>query len=342
MADSDAASVSPMADSHTAAASSVDLAPDREAGRAAQRRRALPLLALLVGSGLMALAAAPTWYSQGYGQGLTASLKRTGSQAAPGLLPLALVGLAGIAAVLASRGLLRRLVGVVVTVLGGIAMVVAVSGLAHPPADAGGDNGPPVARTLLGPVVAHPAGPLLAMAGGLLLAGAGIAVLAGMGARRLGQRFESGPRRGSGLATAVGDADDASQWWKAMDTGLDPTQAAAEIPASAPTRGTNPGHSTSAGQDGGVATAGNHRSGPGQDSAPVHVDSSVASRKSGDVTLAADAIVTGPSGRHQPVIPAAAERSQLPSSAAAQWADAVQTSGPGRLPLPLARPTEKS
>ena len=175
---------------------------------------------------MAALASAPTWYSQAYGPGLTGSVHRSGGQAAAGLLPLALVGLAGIAAILASRGWLRRLVGVVLAGVGGILLAIAVSGLVSPPATAGGDTPLPVPHTALGAVAVHPFGPVLAAVGGLVMVAGGGAVMAGLGARRIGQRFESGQSRAR-LSRAVGDADDASQWWKAMDHGLDPTAAQA-------------------------------------------------------------------------------------------------------------------
>ena len=115
-----------------------------QANRSAARRRAVPLLGILIGAGLTATAAAPTWYSQGYQSGPVAALRRSGSQAAPGLLPLALVAVAGIAAALAVRGTLRRVVGLLVAVVGVITAVIAAAGLIDPPVTAAGDDGPPL------------------------------------------------------------------------------------------------------------------------------------------------------------------------------------------------------
>jgi hypothetical protein len=119
-----------------------------------------------------------------------------GTTAPPGLTGLALVAAAGIAAVVATSGVARRVVGVLLGVAGLVVVVVAAIGVAS---------------------ATPPGGPLLALGGGLLLAAAGaFTVVREPRLARLGARYAAAGSRG-----APADPDRAA--WMALDEGRDPT-----------------------------------------------------------------------------------------------------------------------
>ena len=154
-----------------------------------------------------------------------APVELTGAAIAPALTGLALVALAGVAGVVATGGVLRRAVGVLLA--GAAAWVVAVSvpawttdpaalvAAARPPDGAAIQGG---VASLAGQPAAATAAPLLALLGALLLLVAGVAVvLREPRLARLGARFASaGPARQS-----VDDPDRAA--WNDLDQGRDPT-----------------------------------------------------------------------------------------------------------------------
>ncbi|MBV8932552.1 MAG: Trp biosynthesis-associated membrane protein, partial [Kutzneria sp.] len=123
------------------------------------------------------------------------------------LVPLAVVSLSLVAAVVATGGWPRRLVGVVVAMVGCGAMVASVDGVGE--LLGGRPEGYPVATVV--------AGHVLAAAAGLLLLTAGVA-LAASGHRmpRLGARY-----RTPASATAAVDPD--QRLWRSLDAGRDPT-----------------------------------------------------------------------------------------------------------------------
>lgn len=202
---------------------------------AERRGRELGLVAVLAlaGAGLAALAAALTWWSADYVDALTGPLTIavSGAAAVPELVPLALVGLAGFGAALATRGVLRRAVGVVITLCGLVIALRSVLLFGVPPDALVGDLTRPAEP--VGSPVLHPLGPVLGLLGGLLLAAAGVLVVLGVGARqRLGSRYDA-PSRGAAATTAAAAAAaapggtapgvDAADWWKVLDAGVDPT-----------------------------------------------------------------------------------------------------------------------
>jgi len=144
------------------------------------------------GAGLAFVAAGRAWEN---GPARAAeSAHQTGADLVPGLSALALVGLAGAGALLATRGLGRRALGVLLVLVG-----LGVAGLA----------------------LAHVAGadtvwPVPAAAGGLLVAVSGAAAVA-VGQRwpAMGARYERASRGGP-----AGGTTDA---WSALDRGEDPT-----------------------------------------------------------------------------------------------------------------------
>ncbi len=211
-------------------------------------RRRLPVLAVLIVTGAAATAAAAglTWWNQSFVDSLagTVNTRSTGSQSDPLLLPVALLGLAGFGAALATAGLLRRAVGAVLVLSGGGAATLALIRLASEPATLRTDLTRPAESS--SPAQLHLAGPLLGSAGGLVVALSGVLLLAGFGARSalgsrtaLGARYDaptSRRRAGPAEPTALdpaGDPDAATGWWKALDAGRDPTQPVVGAPARA-------------------------------------------------------------------------------------------------------------
>lgn len=212
--------------------------PTRPPGSPRGRQARLVVAAALAGVALALAALLPTWHTQTYGSDHSGRLQQAGSVAVPGLLPLALVAAAGLAAAYAARGWAGRLIGMVLAATGAGITAAAAVGWLRPPADLSGPAGPPAPSELIDPVTTSPVGPVLAGLGGLLIVLAGVAVVAGRAGRRLGRRFDARTRPSSttnvnvnATATApaaptsgqVTDSDAADGWWKALDGGVDPT-----------------------------------------------------------------------------------------------------------------------
>jgi uncharacterized membrane protein (TIGR02234 family) len=200
----------------------------------------------VLGAAAVAGAAALTWWSQSFADPLRGpvDLRAIGGAVSTLLVPVALAVLAGLVAALAVTGVVRRALGAVL-LLGGVAVVVAaVAGLL----DAGTALTGQLSRPAdpLAPATRSPFGPLLAVLGGTAVAAAGLLVVLGWGARRMAARFERTGRRevraaarrseatdvtdataAAGAAAAGGSgtgADVASDWWKLLDAGVDPTE----------------------------------------------------------------------------------------------------------------------
>jgi len=122
------------------------------------------------------------------------------------LTGVALLALAGVAALVATSGVPRRIVGALLGVVGGVVVVA-------------------TAAAVLAVSVVVGVGPLLAVGGGLLLAAVGCAVLIREPQlRRLGARYAA-----AGSPSAHADPDRAA--WAALDEGRDPTADPAAYPA---------------------------------------------------------------------------------------------------------------
>ncbi len=151
-------------------------------------------LGLAVAAGLLWWASAVAWYR------LTPPgrppVTVDGGAAQPSLTAVALLALAGIAAVVATAGLVRRALGGLLVLVGAAVAVLATLALLTP---------------------AVTAAPLLAAAGGVLLAAVGVSVLlTEPRLARLGARYAA-----SGTRAAAVDPDRAA--WTALDEGRDPT-----------------------------------------------------------------------------------------------------------------------
>ncbi len=141
------------------------------------------MLALLVVFGAVALAVGAhlIWWSQIHLDSLSGPVTSSarGSQTEPLLIPVALLALAGFGAALATTGVLRRLVGVVLLVGGGWAAVRAVIDLWQSPASLHTDLSRPAVSSA--PPQLHLVGPLVALFGGLLVVLTGALVIRGFG-----------------------------------------------------------------------------------------------------------------------------------------------------------------
>ncbi|MEH0842381.1 Trp biosynthesis-associated membrane protein [Micromonospora sp. CPCC 205711] len=186
-------------------------APDAAAPSARGRRElTYAVLLCLAGAGLAFWAATRTWSVEVVARGglPAARQARTGADLLPWLSALALVGLAGGGAVLATRGLTRRALGVLLALLGAAVAV-------------GGGYG--VLAGFAGSVSRQ--WPALCLVGGVLAAVGGLlTALRGGGWPAMGARYERPGRSGPEPATDGPVAGRSSrEAWDALDRGEDPT-----------------------------------------------------------------------------------------------------------------------
>lgn len=144
-----------------------------------------------------------------------------GSRAAPAMAGVALVALATVAALVAMSGIARRLLGVLLGVVGVLEGTEAVRALVSPPfAGAGPLPAPPsgvVAESLRHQPTDVTAAPLLAVAGGLAMLLVGLYLLVREPRLpRFGSRYAAAGKRPAEL-----DPDRAA--WQDLDAGRDPT-----------------------------------------------------------------------------------------------------------------------
>ncbi|HEX4246568.1 MAG TPA: Trp biosynthesis-associated membrane protein [Pseudonocardia sp.] len=192
------------------------------------RRLAAALLALGVAAFLLWLATRLVWLRAAYQSSLRGpvTVDVTGAVLRPELAAIALLAVAAAAAVVATSGWPRRVLGALVAAAGAWAVRLSwVWGGAAPAVPVGelSQGGRPGSAATV-PVDAVAAGApvttsaaLLGLAAGLLLVLAGIGVVCWADAMpRLGARYSA-----PGTARRVPDRD--SQWWDALDAGEDPT-----------------------------------------------------------------------------------------------------------------------
>ncbi|MFU8872591.1 Trp biosynthesis-associated membrane protein [Micromonospora sp. SL4-19] len=175
-----------------------------------RRELTYAVLLCLAGAGLAFWAVTRTWSVELTARGSLPAVRhaRTGADLLPWVSALALVGLAGGGAVLATRGRVRRLLGGLLTLVG---LGVAAGGGYGLTASFGGG----VSRQW----------PALVLAGGLVAAAGGVfTALRGDGWPAMGARYERSDRT-AGRADAGRPAVERStrDAWEALDRGEDPT-----------------------------------------------------------------------------------------------------------------------
>ncbi len=183
----------------------------------------LILGAALAGGASLLTWATATWTNDVQGEFDTTA---TGGDAAQALIPLAVAALAALGAVLASRGWLRRAVGVLIGLAGATVIWQGISGLVSAPIAALTPENRPAAE--VGTARLEFWGPAVATLGGIVLILAGVlVVLAPPTKRAMGSRYERGL---AAAAPATGDTArdtdlDAVTMWKSLDADQDPTVA---------------------------------------------------------------------------------------------------------------------
>ncbi|MEV8631498.1 Trp biosynthesis-associated membrane protein [Streptosporangium sp. NPDC051023] len=190
--------------------------------------------ACAAGAGLVLLAAGRDWVTVTYG---ARAVPVSAAELAPALGPAAWAALAAVVAVLATRGLWRRIVGVAMALCGAGVIAAAVSG-GRP--DAGlaiaAEHAPMAAKATDVVQIAAPlVWPVLAGAGGLLLlAGGVVAALRGGRWPGMSERYDrQGPGREGAARASAGGAQTDRELWDAIDLGADPTaDPEGEIPAA--------------------------------------------------------------------------------------------------------------
>lgn len=194
------------------------------------RRLAVTLAALALSAFGLWLATRLVWLRTSYQSPLRGALsvQSTGAEVRPELAAVALVAVAAAAAVVATSGWPRRLVGGLVAAAGAWAVWLCWTWPAIAPAPGSGGSGagaegpassaphPPADAVVVG-LPERTAAPLLGVAAGLVLLAAAIGLVRWANAMpRLGSRYAA-----PGTARRLPDRD--SQWWNALDAGEDPT-----------------------------------------------------------------------------------------------------------------------
>lgn len=180
------------------------------------RPRALTFAALITGGGVAVVSAAQPWW-RAVGQNVL--VRFSGVEATGGLAQaLAVVALAGTLLILVLRRRGRRIVGVILVLVGaGIAAVGAIR--QRPNADAVRTQVREI--SLVDQFAVDPTGWswAFAVAGALVALGGALAVVTAPRWPGRADRFE----RTVGTARPVVATDDAAEVWRAMDAGMDPT-----------------------------------------------------------------------------------------------------------------------
>lgn len=188
-----------------------------------QSRRLLWTVVLLMVLAAVALwaASALSWVGQQYETPFT-GVKHSGASGAklrPELVPLALATLAAIAAVLATGGWLRRLMGVLVLLAGALLGWRAIAWYGTNDFGFVTEGGVPPGSKPIGEFTTNPVGPALVSIAALILIAAGLIVVA---------RAHKMPAMGakySAPGTAKRESQDPDKrLWDALDSGEDPTE----------------------------------------------------------------------------------------------------------------------
>lgn len=175
--------------------------------RPAKRPLWTVLVALPLGSAALWGASRLVWSAHQRDAGVRGVVldTQTGAQVSPALVPLALLVLAGVAGVIATGGLLRRVLGVVLTAAGIAACWAAVNGARF----GGYPAGTPVTEIVTGRALA-------ALAGILVITGGLVTLKCAVTMPRLGARY-------SVPSVKKPARDEDTELWEALSDGEDPT-----------------------------------------------------------------------------------------------------------------------
>ncbi|MDT7570517.1 MAG: hypothetical protein QOE05_691 [Actinomycetota bacterium] len=180
-----------------------------------RRELLVAVLLSLLGSALVLLAVSRPWIAHSVGAAPPLPSKPfrvEGSRLAPGARALALVGLAGVAAVLATRRLGRVAVGVLLVAAGGGIFAVVARALADP--DAAVRRAGPSVDVTLAPGQDLGSWPYLALLGAVLVAASGLlVVIRGRSWAAMSERYDA----------PAAKTPRESSLWDALDRGEDPT-----------------------------------------------------------------------------------------------------------------------
>ena len=175
---------------------------------------------MLAAAALLWAASAVVWASQRYQTPFTGekTFGATGAVLRPELVPLALAALAAVAAVLATGGLLRRLMGVLVAAAGGVLAWRALDWFASGWFTFGAPDIPPASMPI-GQPSPNPAGPVLMSVAAVVL------IVAGLLVALVAHRMPAMGAKYSAPGTRKPKSHDPDkQLWEALDEGEDPTE----------------------------------------------------------------------------------------------------------------------
>jgi uncharacterized membrane protein (TIGR02234 family) len=182
-----------------------------------RRQLAVAVLAIALGGALLLLAAGRVWAAKTLptATGARQRVSVPGHDVAPSLSALGLALLALALTVLATRSQIRRIVGLVVVVLGAAALAVAVRARGHVAAT--------LAAKAFGVKLSHPVRVAVAPWWLVAAGGAAVAVLAGALVTMRGATWVSMGARYDAPAARVPRVDPQASAWEALDRGDDPT-----------------------------------------------------------------------------------------------------------------------
>lgn len=177
------------------------------------------VLLILVAAALLWASSAVVWVGQQFQTPFTGQRfsGASGAVVRPELTPLALAGLAAIAALLATSGLLRRTVGLLVVVAGGVVLWRFAQWYQSGSSVTASFDVPP-GSVPVGPLTGNPAGPLLTALAAVVLVIAGLLV-----AVRSSRMPAMGAKYSAPGAVKQPSRDPDKRLWDALDAGSDPT-----------------------------------------------------------------------------------------------------------------------
>lgn len=185
-----------------------------------RRELLLAIVLCALGSALVLVAVSRAWVSASTAAVAplpARTFEQLGAQLAPGARPLALVGLAGVAALPATRQLGRTVVGLLLAAAGAGIVAVLVRAVADPVAAL---SRAPIADAHFSGQLSFGGWPYVGLLGGLLLLSAGLLVVArGRSWAAMSARYDAPTRE-----APVGKPS----LWESLDRGEDPTTGGAD------------------------------------------------------------------------------------------------------------------